>query len=242
MNITNKAIIITGASGGIGQETARILAKSGAKLMLTARRENVLQQLQSELTDAGATAIIHTGDVTVEADCRAIVAATVEAFGTVDVLVNNAGYGPPVSLLETTEEIWDATIDSCLKSAYLMTRAAVPHMLENGGGTVVNISSVAGKYGYADRTAYCAAKWGMQGFTEALRDELGGQGIRAYTVNPGAVATPWWGATNDAQPDEIMAKMIQPEEVAEAVDWSLTQPERIQIDEVMLKTFRSPWE
>ncbi|MEO1444614.1 MAG: SDR family oxidoreductase, partial [Chloroflexota bacterium] len=134
MNITNKAIIITGASGGIGQETARILAKSGAKLMLTARRENVLQQLQSELTDAGATAIIHTGDVTVEADCRAIVAATVEAFGTVDVLVNNAGYGPPVSLLETTEEIWDATIDSCLKSAYLMTRAAVPHMLENGGG------------------------------------------------------------------------------------------------------------
>lgn len=238
MNLQDQAIIITGASSGIGLAIARTLAADGARLLLTGRNADKLAALQGEL--GGQTAII-TGDVTVEADCQAIVAAAVEAFGTVDVLINNAGYGPPASLLDTTEDLWDATIDSCLKSVYLMTRAALPIMLDNGGGTVLQISSVAGVAGYSSRTAYCAAKWGVQGFTEALRDEYDAQGIRAHTINPGAVATPWWGRTNDAQPPAVMERMIQPETVAEAVKWVLTQPDNVQINEVVLRTWRSPW-
>jgi NADP-dependent 3-hydroxy acid dehydrogenase YdfG len=115
-------------------------------------------------------------------------------------------------------------------------------MLEQGQGTVLNISSMAGKYGYEDRSAYCAAKWGVHGFTEALRVELGSRNIRFHLICPGSVATSWWETVNNPQPDEIKRKMVRPEEVAEAVRWVLTQPDRIQIDEVMIKPYRSPWE
>jgi NADP-dependent 3-hydroxy acid dehydrogenase YdfG len=195
----------------------------------------------AELAATGAATMVLPADITRESDCQTVVAAAIDAFGRVDVLVNNAGYAPPASLVDTTEEIWDDTLDICLKGVYLLTRAVMPHMLQNGGGSVVSISSVAGKYGYENRTAYCAAKWGLHGFTEALRAELGDQGIRAHLVCPGAVATPWWGTANDPQPPDVMEKMIKPEEVAEAVCWVLTQPARLQVDEVVIKTHRSPW-
>lgn len=238
MSLTDKVVIITGASSGIGAAIAELLAQDGVKLVLTGRNAERLQAVTDKLETPVHSVI---ADVTQQVDCERVVAEAVEQFGTVDVLVNNAGYGPPASLMDMTEDIWDVTLDTCLKGVYLMTQAAVRVMLENGGGSVVQISSVAGKNGYADRTAYCAAKWGVQGFTAALRDELGGQGIRAHTINPGAVATPWWSTSNDAQSDEIMEKMIYPEEVAEAVRYVLVQPERIMIEEVVVKTNGSPW-
>ncbi|MBI1879394.1 MAG: SDR family oxidoreductase, partial [Chloroflexi bacterium] len=186
--------------------------------------------------------IVVPTDATREADCRALVRATVDAFGAVDVLVNNAGYAPPASLLDTTEDIWDNTLNVCLKGVFLMTRAAAAVMLEQGRGTVVNISSVTGKYGFENRSAYCAAKWGVHGFTEALRVELDGRNIRFHLICPGAVGTSWWETVNNPQPDPIKAKMIRPQEVAEAVRWVLTQPERLQIDEVVIKPYRNPWE
>ncbi len=242
MELKDKVVIITGASSGIGLEIARTLAVERARLVLAARSLDKLENVATELSSTGAPIFIVPTDVTREADCQALVRAAVDAFGAVDVLVNNAGYTLPVSLLDTTETIWDQTIDICLKGVYMMTRAAVVVMLERGGGTVVNISSVAGKYGYENRTAYCAAKWGVHGFTEALRVELGQRNIRAHLICPGPVATPFWAATNDPQPAEVMARMARPEEIAEAVRWVLTQPERLQIDEVVIKPYRSPWE
>lgn len=242
MDLQNKVVLITGASSGIGVEIARLMAAEGARLALAARSMGKLERVAADLAATGVSTIIVPTDVTREADCNTLVKATVDAFGTVDVLVNNAGFGPPASLLDTTEEIWDATIDSCLKGVYLMTRAAISPMLQNGGGTIVNISSIAGKGGFENRSAYCAAKWGVHGFSEAVRAELGHQNIRVHLICPGAVATPWWGSSNDAQPDDVLERMIKPEEVAEAVQWMLTQPERLQIDEVVLKTHRNPWE
>jgi NADP-dependent 3-hydroxy acid dehydrogenase YdfG len=239
MTLKEKVVIITGASSGIGAAIAELLAQDGAKLVLTGRNDERLQAVVDRLNVPVHSVI---ADVTQKADCERVVTETVDRFGTVDVLVNNAGFGPPAPLLETTEDIWDITLDTCLKGVYLMTQAAVRVMLENGGGSVVQISSVAGKNGYANRTAYCAAKWGVQGFTAALRDELGDQGIRAHTINPGAVATPWWATGNDAQSDDVMDKMIRPEEVAEAVRYVLTQPERIMIEEVVIQTNGSPWD
>jgi NADP-dependent 3-hydroxy acid dehydrogenase YdfG len=242
VELKDKVVIVTGASSGIGLEIVRTLAVERARLVLAARSLEKLENVAAELSTTGAPMFIVPTDVTREADCQALVRATVDAFGTVDVLVNNAGYGPAASLLDTTEAIWDQTIDSCLKGVYLMTRAVVAVMLEAGGGTIVNISSVAGKYGYENLTAYCAAKWGVHGFTEALRVELGRRNIRAYLICPGAVATPWWETTNDPQPEDIMRRMVWPAEVAEAVRWVLTQPDRLQIDEVVIKPYRSPWE
>ncbi len=242
MKLENKVVVVTGASSGIGVEVAGVLAAEGAKIVLAARSMDKLETVAADLAATGTSTIVVPTDVTREADCRALVKATVDAFGTIDVLVNNAGDGPPASLLDTTEEIWDRTIDVCLKGVYLMTRAVVGHMLENRGGSIVNISSVAGKAGFGNRSAYCAAKWGVQGFSEAIRAELDDQGIRVHLVCPGAVATSWWGRTIEAQPDEVLQRMIRPEEVAEAVRWVLTQPDRLQIDEVVIKTHRSPWQ
>lgn len=242
MELKNKTIIITGASSGIGLEIARTLAVEGARLVLAARSMDKLENTAAELAATGAPLIVVPTDVTRQEDCRALVHATVDAFGAVDVLINSAGYAPPASLLDTTEEIWDATLNSCLKGVYLMTRAAVSVMLEQGGGTVVNISSNAGKYGYENRSAYCAAKWGLHGFTEALRVELSSRNIRFHLICPGAVATPWWETNHNPQSEAIKHKMIQPGEVAEAVRWALAQPERLQIDEIVLKTRRSPWD
>lgn len=242
MELQDKVVIVTGGSSGIGFETAKRLVDEGAKVVLAARNMDKLNDAAAELMAIGATVLVVRTDVTNEADCQALVQATVDAFGTIDVLINNAGYGPPASLIDTTQEIWDATLDACLKSVYLMTRATVPVMLAQDRGAIVNISSVAGKAGFENRAAYCAAKWGVQGFTEALRAELGDRNIRTYLVCPGAVATPWWGTTNDAQPDEVMDRMIQPQEVADAVYWVLTQPERLQIDEVVIRTHQSPWQ
>jgi 3-oxoacyl-[acyl-carrier protein] reductase len=242
MELKNKSVIITGASSGIGLEIARVLAVEKAKLALAARSLDNLDRVATDLSATGAPIIIVPTDVTRASDCRALVHAAQDAFGAVDILINNAGYAPPASLLDTTEQIWDDTLDTCLKGVYLMTQAAVAVMLEQGGGTIVNISSVAGKYGFENRSAYCAAKWGLHGFTEALRVELGSHNMRFHLVCPGAVATPWWEHVHNTQPDEIMRRMIRSEEVAEVVRWVLTQPERLQIDEVVIKTSQSPWE
>ena len=241
VEIKDKVVMITGASSGIGLAIAKSLATEGAKLVLAARSEEKLARAAVSLGELGATVLAVSTDVTREADCQAVVQKAMEQFGAVDVLVNNAGYSPPASLLETTEEIWDVTVNVCLKGVYLMSRAAVSVMIPQGGGTIINLSSVAGKTGYENRSAYCAAKWGVHGFTEALKVELAAKNIRLHLICPGAVATPWWGNTNDVQPDEVMARMIQAEEVAEAVRWVLAQPERVQIDELVIKTYRSPW-
>ncbi len=242
MDLKNKAIIITGASSGIGLEIARSLAAAGAKLALAARSMDKLENATADLAATGTPLLVVPTDVTRQKDCQGLVHAARDAFGAVDVLINSAGYAPPASLPDTTEEIWDKTLDICLKGVYLMTRAAVSVMLEQGSGTVVNISSVAGKYGFENRSAYCAAKWGLHGFTEALRVELAGRNIRFHLVCPGAVATPWWETNDDPQPETIKHKMMQTKEVAEAVRWLLTQPERLQIDELMIKPYRNPWE
>lgn len=242
MELKEKVIVITGASSGIGLETAQLLAAAGARLALAARTVAKLDEALGRVTAAGAEAIAVPTDVANAADCNALAQATLQRFGTIDVLVNNAGYGPAASIVETTEEIWDATIDSCLKGVFLMTRAVLPTMLDNERGTVVNISSVAAKGGFPNRAAYCAAKWGVHGFTEALRAEVGGQNIHAHLICPAVVATPWWGTSNAAQPQEILERMVQPQEVAEAVRWVLTQPDRIRIDEVVVDLYKNPWQ
>lgn len=241
MKLAGKTAIVTGASSGIGIAIAQAFAADGARLVLTARREDRLNTVREEIVAAGGDAVVVAGDITQAATAASVTAAALKAYGGIDILVNNAGYAPPVNLVDMNEEIWDTTLDVCLKSVYLMTHAVLPTMLESGGGRIVQVSSVAGKHGYATRTAYCAAKWGIQGFSAALRDEVGDQGVRVHIVNPGPVGTEWWSTNDDAQTQEVLDRMIRVDDVARAVVYMLTQPENIQIDEVVVNTQRSPW-
>ena len=122
-----------------------------------------------------------------------------------------------------------------------MTRAVLPTMLSAGAGRIVLVSSVAGKSAEGNRTAYCAAEWGLQGFSLALRDELTGTGVRVHVVNPASVATDRWTTTGDPQPALVMERMLAAEDVAGTTLWMLTRPEHVQIDEIVVHNARHPW-
>lgn len=241
MNLDRAVTILTGASGGIGRAIALDLARRHGCIVAVARRPEPLAELTEAVIANGGEAATVAGDVADVDTAQAAVDTALHRFGRIDTLVNAAGFGPPQPLLELTKPTWDATIDSCLTGVYLMTRAVLPTMLAAGRGRIVNTSSIAGKVAEANRTAYCAAKWGLQGFCLALRHELEGTGVRVHVLNPAAVATGWWGTTGDPQPAPVLHRMMTPDDVAQTLTWMLTQPDHVQIDEVILRNATSPW-
>jgi short-subunit dehydrogenase len=184
-----KTIIITGASDGIGAELARQLAVPGAQLVLAARGQDKLDAVAGECTQAGAQVLAVRTDVSVEADCKALINACVAKFGGVDALVNNAG----VSMHAWFEDITDfSTFEALFRtntlSAIWLSRDALP-FLKQSHGLIVGVSSLAGKTGVPARTTYCASKFAMSGFFEALRIELAGGGVDVTMIYPGVVDT-----------------------------------------------------
>ncbi len=189
----SRVIVITGASDGIGAELAVQLAERGHKLVLAARRAAALESVAAECSRAGGRNIVVPTDVTVEEDCRRLIERTIEAFGRLDVLVNNAG----ISMHATFDEITDwSTFErlwrvNCLGTIHC-TRFAWPYLkktLAKSGGQIVGISSLAGRTGVPGRTTYCASKFAQTGFLEALRIEAAAHGITVTIVYPGVVAT-----------------------------------------------------
>jgi NADP-dependent 3-hydroxy acid dehydrogenase YdfG len=241
VDLDGSVTILTGASGGIGQAIAHQLAAGRGRLVLVARRPGPLAELAAAVHDRGGEAVTVVGDVAVGGTASAAVDAATDRFGRIDTLVNAAGYGPPQPLVDLTKPTWDATIGSCLTGAYLMTRAVLPTLLAAGRGRIVNVSSIAGKVAEANRTAYCAAKWGLEGFSAALRHEVEGTGVRVHVLNPAAVATGWWDTTDDPQPARVLDRMMNPDDVARTLVWTLTQPDHLQIDEVVLRNTTNPW-
>jgi NADP-dependent 3-hydroxy acid dehydrogenase YdfG len=241
MNLDGTVTILTGASGGIGRAIVLALAERHGRIVAVARRPEPLAEATDAVIAHGGEAATVAGDVADVETAQAAVDTALARFGRIDTLVYAAGFGPPQPLVELTKPTWDATIDSCLTGAYLMARAVLPTMLAAGRGRIVNMSSIAGKAAEANRTAYCAAKWGLQGFSLALRHELEGTGVRVHVLNPAAVATGWWDATGDPQPAAVLDRMMTPDDVARALVWMLTQPDHVQIDEVVLRNTTSPW-
>ena len=189
MSFANKVIVITGASDGIGAELARQLSADKPTLVLAARRRDALNAVARQCEAAGAQTLCVVTDVSAEADCRALIAATVEKFGRIDALVNNAG----VSMHANLDQIADTSVYENLMRINLMgsiwpTHAALPH-LKSSKGLVVAVASLAGLVGVPGRTAYCATKFAQTGFFEALRVELQPEGVDVCIVYPGVVAT-----------------------------------------------------
>ena len=240
-DLTDTAAIVTGASSGIGEATARQLAAEGAKVVLAARREERLEGLRDEIESDGGTALVVPTDVTDRSQVQSLVDATQDAFGTVDILVNNAGI-MPLSLMENLhEDEWEQMVDVNVKGVLYAVGAALPVMLEQGGGHVVNVSSVAGRRVFPGGAVYCGTKHFVTALSEGMRNELApDHDIRVTTIEPGAVDTELPHTITDTDVLEGMEEghegmeMLQSEDIAEAIRYALTAPERVDVEELLV--------
>lgn len=187
--LPESAALVTGAGRGIGAEVARQLAARGHPVALAARTLADVEDVARTIEAAGGRALPCRCDVTVATDVARAVEETARVLGPIGVAVNNAGIAARVPLVELDEPTWDAVIDTTLKGAYLVSRAVLPGMLARRAGRIVNVSSISGTLGTARLTAYCAAKWGMIGFTKALAEETRDTGVIVSVVLPGSTDT-----------------------------------------------------
>lgn len=229
MNVlANKVAIVTGASSGIGRATARLFAEEGARIIVSARRQDELDALVSEIEEAGGEAIAVSGDIRSEQLARDLVDAAVTRFGGLDIAFNNAGVvGATTPFLESSLGEWRDTIETNLTSAYLGARHQVPAMLARGGGSLIFTSSFVGHtVGMPSMGAYAASKAGQIGLVKTLAAEFGAQGIRANAILPGGTDTPASVTNAPGATPEMLAfveglhalkRMALPEEIARSV-------------------------
>jgi NAD(P)-dependent dehydrogenase (short-subunit alcohol dehydrogenase family) len=234
--LEGKAALVTGASSGLGRATAIALARAGADVALVARSAEELDSAREEVLRTGRRALSLPTDLAKEEQTLATVERTVEEFGRIDVLVNAAGTDAPGTVEGLAVEGWDRTLAVNLRAPFLLSKAAFPHMREAGGGTIINVSSVAGKKGWANASAYCASKFGLTGFTQALADEGKEHRIRAIVLYPGAMDTNW-GAFSPEERKESdsaeapSARVLPPERVAELIGWLAASPPKFVLTE-----------
>ena len=228
MRLTNKVALITGGTSGIGEATAILFAKEGAKVAITGRNEKRGHAVTEQITKDSGQAIFIRTDVRLAADCRRAVDETVRAFGRLDVLFNNAGIFYAHTALECSEEEWDEQVDINLKGAFLMSKFALPPMIGQGSGIIINNSSGWGLVGGDRAVAYCASKGGMVLMTKAMAIDHGRQGIRVNCICPGDVDTPMlppdarlrglkWEDYLAGCATRAMGRIGTPEEIAKAV-------------------------
>jgi NADP-dependent 3-hydroxy acid dehydrogenase YdfG len=236
-NIAGKIVVITGASSGLGAETARHLSKAGAKVVLGARRLDRLETLASELgLDAGA--ILGT-DVTDRSQVKALVDRAVELHGRIDVLINNAGLMPSSMLDKLHVEEWDRMIDVNVKGVLYGIAAALPYMKGQKSGHIINVSSVAGHKVGPGGTVYAATKHAVRALSEGLRQEVKPYNIRTTIVSPGAVATELTDTITDldvaAGMKAVYEAAIPASSFARVVAFAISQPEDVDINEVLFR-------
>lgn len=233
--LDGKVIIITGASLGIGAETARLFAREGASLVLGARRLEPLQALAEELRDSGAKVAISPGDVSVAADVQRLVDTAVETFGRLDGAFNNAGINQYGRLDEVSEEDFDRIFQVNVKGVWLCMRAQVRAMTATaGGGSIVNNSSVGGYRGSSGLAAYQGTKHAVIGLSRTAAHDFGPLGVRVNVVAPGATATAMFESMRETMPEFVarriaaipLGKAAEPSDVGEAAAWLLSDRSR----------------
>jgi NADP-dependent 3-hydroxy acid dehydrogenase YdfG len=235
--LSNKVVLITGASSGIGEATARTLAAAGAKVAIGARRIDRLEHLASEIETAGGTVLACNLDVTSRESVQAFADAAVEAFGRIDVIVNNAGIMPlsPMSSLKVEE--WDRMVDVNIKGVLYGIAAVLPVMNRQGSGQIINISSIGGLYVVPIGTVYCATKYAVRAISDGLRQE--NDKIRVTCVYPGVVESELADTITDPAAAEVMATYrqiaLKPEAIAEAIVHAIGQPSDVDISEIVIR-------
>ena len=238
MKLENSVIIITGASSGIGEATALKLAQNRAKVVLTARRKERLEKLKEKIEDNGGKALVVTGDVTKKEDFEAIVAKTLDTFGTINTIINNAGLMPLSYVEKLKTDEWNTMVDVNIKGVLNGVSAVLPTLIKNEGGHIINISSTAAYQYFPGGAVYCATKAAIKMFSEGLRKELASKyGINVTSIEPGAVSTELTETITDKDildkfSDMMNMTTLESEDIAEAISYALTQPDRVNINNV----------
>src|SRR3989440_7879732 len=238
-HIADKVVVITGASSGIGESTAKLLARHGAKVVLGARRKDRIDAVVNEISAAGGNAVGFAVDVTKRAEVEALIKGAVESFGRVDVLVNNAGIMPlaPIHLLKVEE--WDRQIDINIKGVLYGVAAVLPQMQKQKSGHIINVASVFGIKVFAGATVYCATKAAVRTLTEGLRMELHSQSIRCTMISPGAVATELPESSSEEATRknlrEFYKMAIPANSIASGIAYAIEQPADVEIDEIVVR-------
>ena len=238
--IKGKVVVITGASSGLGEAAARLLAQGGAKLVLGARRLDRLQALAKELS-LGAGAAVQT-DVTKREQVKALVDHAVRAHGRIDVLLNNAGLMPVSPLERGKTQDWDRMIDVNIKGVLYGIAAALPHMKAQRSGHIINVSSVAGHKVRAGNAVYAATKTAVRVISEGLRQEVKPYAIRTTIISPGAVASELPDGVTEPDIADAMRKFyeiaIPAESFARMVAFAMSQPEDVDVNEILFRPTR----
>lgn len=241
--LSGKTVLVTGASSGIGRATALAFAREGARVAICARREELLKELEAELSTAGAAAV-HTFvlDVRNRVAVEQAIAALPGDWSAIDVLVNNAGLSRGLTkVYEDDPENWEEMIDTNIKGLLYVTRAIVPGMVERGRGHIINMGSTAGYITYANGAVYCATKAAEKSISEGLKIDLMGTAVRVTSVDPGMVETEFSeirfrGDKERAEKVYQNITPLQPEDVADAIVWAASRPPHVNIHTIVMTT------
>jgi NADP-dependent 3-hydroxy acid dehydrogenase YdfG len=233
-DLTGKVAVITGASSGIGEATARLLVKEGVSVVLAARRKERMDALVEELGDRAMAVAADVGD---QQQVTALFDQVRERFGGLDLLFNNAGIGINGPFADTKPEDWKTQVDANLYGVFNCTHAAIPLLRGREGAMISSVSSVGGRYGIAGWSVYNATKFAVVGFHDALRKELGPDGIRVSLIEPGSVWTEW----GHNVPEDVMRERresldaLTAEDVAQALVYSFAQHPRVLVEEILIR-------
>lgn len=226
MELKNKTAIITGAGKGIGKAIAIELAKEGVHLGLTARTVSDLESLRTELEGTyGIKVFTATADIGKRSEAEQAIGSLVDSLGSLEILINNAGIAKFGTVADMEPDVWEGIIQINLMGTYYVTKAALPTLLSQNSGTIINIASTAGERGFATGSAYCASKFAVLGFTEALMQEVRKSNIRVTALTPSTVNTEL--AVNAGLKIGDDDRMMQPEDIAELVLATLKLPARV---------------
>ncbi|WP_042162028.1 SDR family oxidoreductase [Paenibacillus gorillae] len=244
-NIKDKVVIITGASSGIGEATAKLLAQRGAKVVLAARREERLQAVVKEIEQEGGTAVYMKADVVSSDDMQKLAQFTLSQYGRIDVLVNNAGIMPVSRLNELRVTEWDQMIDVNIKGVLYGIAAVLPTMREQKGGHILNVSSVAGYEVSPTSAVYSGTKFAVRAISEGLRkEESPSSNIRSTIIAPGITETELLGTVNSPEVKAMAAHIgglaISPYSIARAIAYAINEPEDTGVNEIIIRPTAQP--
>lgn len=235
-NIKDKVIIITGASSGIGEATAKELASKGAKVVLAARREDRLIKLQNEIQTSGGQVIYKVTDVSSSRQMEELAAYALKEFGLIDVLVNNAGIMSLSPLYQGKVDEWDNMIDVNIKGTLYGIAAVLPYMRERKEGHIINVSSIGGYIVFEISAVYSSTKFAIRAITEGLRKEEAANNIRATIISPGSVSTELLNHISDPDLKSSSSKdAMDPASIARCVAFAIEQPADVAINEMIVR-------
>lgn len=243
--IQNKVVVITGASSGIGETTAQILAQQGAKVILGARRTERLAKLVDKIRADGGNADYKAVDVSNREEVDALIQFAKATFGRVDVIVNNAGLMPlsPIEALKIDE--WDRMVDVNIKGVLYGIAAGLPIMKAQGSGQFINISSIGGHAVFPTAAVYCATKYAVRAISEGLRQEQLAGDIRVTIISPGVVESELANTITDPNTKEAMNAFRQialtPDAIARAISYAIAQPQDVDVSEIIVRPTASPY-